>query len=47
MKCIEERNEARKNKNFKLADQIRDRLASRNILLKDGPEGTDWEFAEK
>jgi cysteinyl-tRNA synthetase len=39
---IEERNAARRNRNFKLADQIRDELASRGIVLEDTPQGTKW-----
>ncbi|MFW5659156.1 MAG: cysteine--tRNA ligase [Bacteroidota bacterium] len=39
---IELRQEARKDKNFALADAIRDRLAKANIQLKDGPEGTTY-----
>ena len=44
---IEQRNQARKSKNFKIADDIRTQLASRNVLLKDGPKGTDWEYMDK
>jgi len=36
------RTEARKAKNFELGDQIRGRLATLGIELKDGPEGTTW-----
>ena len=32
---IEKRQEARKNKDFKLADEIRDKLKAMNIVLKD------------
>jgi cysteinyl-tRNA synthetase len=39
---IDERNQARKSKNFKLADQIRDELKGNGIALKDGPKGTEW-----
>lgn len=41
---IAERVEARKSKNFARADEIRDWLAERGVLLKDGPEGTTWEI---
>ncbi|MCK5313145.1 MAG: cysteine--tRNA ligase [Desulfobacteraceae bacterium] len=39
---ILERNEARANKDFAKADEIRDQLQAMNIVLKDGPEGTTW-----
>lgn len=37
------RNEARKAKNFKESDRIRDELLAQGIVLKDGPDGTTWE----
>jgi cysteinyl-tRNA synthetase len=39
------RNAARKAKDFKKADEIRDELASMGVLIKDGPQGTTWELA--
>ena len=39
---IARRQEARKAKNFALADQIRDELAAKGILLKDTREGVKW-----
>ena len=39
---IEERQQARKNKDFARADEIRDTLAARGILLKDTREGVKW-----
>ncbi|PDQ48478.1 cysteine--tRNA ligase, partial [Listeria monocytogenes] len=36
---IEERNEARKNKDFARADEIRDMLKARHIILEDTPQG--------
>ncbi|MDO4860099.1 MAG: cysteine--tRNA ligase [Bacillota bacterium] len=36
---VDERQEARKNKNFARADEIRDMLAERGITLKDTPQG--------
>jgi len=39
---IAERQEARKNKNFARADEIRDELAARNIILEDTREGVKW-----
>lgn len=39
---IEERNNARKNRNFARADEIRDLLKEKNIILEDTPQGTRW-----
>lgn len=39
---ITERNEARKNKNFKRADEIRKELEGKGILLEDTQGGTVW-----
>lgn len=39
---IEKRQQARKEKNFALADEIRDTLAEKGILLKDTREGVKW-----
>jgi cysteinyl-tRNA synthetase len=36
---------ARKAKNFKEADRIRDELAQQGVLLEDGPKGTTWRRA--
>ena len=36
---IEERQQARKEKNFARADEIRDMLKARGLLLKDTPQG--------
>ena len=41
-KKIDERNQARDNKNFQKADQIRDELAAQGILLDDSSDGTSW-----
>ncbi len=40
---IELRQDARKNKNFALADFIRDKLKTLGIILRDTPQGTEWE----
>jgi cysteinyl-tRNA synthetase len=39
------REAARKGKNFKEADRIRDELAAMGVVLKDSKEGTTWEIA--
>ena len=44
-KLIEERQAARKAKNFARADEIRDILAAQGILLKDTREGVKWSRA--
>ena len=41
-KLIQERNEARKNKNFKRSDEIRDLLKEQGIILEDTAQGTRW-----
>ncbi len=42
---IEERNEARKSRNFARADEIRDMLKSMNIILEDTKDGVKWHKA--
>lgn len=39
---IAERNEARKNKNYARADEIRDLLKEKNIILEDTKDGVKW-----
>jgi cysteinyl-tRNA synthetase len=39
---IEIRNEMKAEKNFKVADSIRDRLKESGILIEDTREGTRW-----
>lgn len=41
---IEERSAARKAKDYKRADQIRDLLKSKGVILQDTPEGTTWRW---
>lgn len=42
IKLIDERNEARNNKDFTRSDEIRDELISLNIEIQDSPEGTKF-----
>jgi cysteinyl-tRNA synthetase len=42
LELIEKRNEARKNKNYQLADKIRDELKEKGIILEDTPQGVKW-----
>ncbi|HZP70568.1 MAG TPA: cysteine--tRNA ligase [Pseudolabrys sp.] len=42
---IEARNSARRTRNFKEADRIRDELAAMGVVLKDSKDGTTWEIA--
>ena len=42
---IAERQEARKSKNFARADEIRDELLAKGIILKDTREGVKWKRA--
>jgi cysteinyl-tRNA synthetase len=42
---IEQRNAARKAKDFKESDRIRNELAAMGVVLKDSKEGTTWEVA--
>ncbi|WLD93507.1 cysteine--tRNA ligase [Alkalihalobacillus sp. AL-G] len=41
-KLIEQRNEARKQKDFQRADEIRDHLQEQGIILEDTPQGVRW-----
>ncbi|MEE2897053.1 MAG: cysteine--tRNA ligase [Gemmatimonadota bacterium] len=42
---IQERADARANKDFATSDAIRDELAEKGIVLEDGPEGTRWKVS--
>jgi len=44
---IDERNQARKDRDFKKADEIRDLFLSRGIILEDRNEGTIWKYKNK
>ena len=39
---LEERAQARRNKDFSTSDKIRDQLASQGVVLEDGASGTTW-----
>ena len=39
---IKKRNEARKNKDYKLADEMRNKLLTMGVEIEDHPEGTKW-----
>ncbi|MDK2918101.1 MAG: cysteinyl-tRNA synthetase [Candidatus Petromonas sp.] len=41
-RLIEERQKARKEKNYALADKIRDDLKAKGIILEDTPQGVKW-----
>jgi len=43
-KMIGQRLEARNAKDWTQSDAIRDKLLEKNIILKDGPDGTSWEI---
>ena len=42
IKLIENRDNARKNKDFEKADEIRDKLKVLNISIEDSEDGTKW-----
>ena len=39
---IDERNEARRNRNFARSDEIRDLLSEKGIILEDTKDGVRW-----
>ena len=41
---INERNKARDNKNYKLADKIRNELLDKGVLIEDTDGKTNWKF---
>jgi cysteinyl-tRNA synthetase len=43
---VQLRTQVRKEKNFRLADDIRNRLAELGVVLEDRPDGTSWRIEE-
>ena len=41
---IAQRNQAKANKDWALADKIRDDLAAQSVIIKDSADGTSWEY---
>ena len=41
---IQDRNAAKKEKDYEKADEIRQKLAARGVIIKDTREGTTWEI---
>ena len=41
---VKQREKARKAKDFKKADEIREKLDKMNVILEDGPSGTTWKI---
>lgn len=44
-RLLEERRQARANKNFKRSDELRDQLKGQGIVVEDGKDGQKWRFA--
>jgi cysteinyl-tRNA synthetase len=42
---IDQRAQAKKDRDFARADAIRDELLASGVMLKDGPQGTTWSRA--
>lgn len=47
VELIEKRSEARKNKDYQMADEIRDELLEKGIVLEDTQEGVKWKRINK
>ena len=45
-KLISERNNARKEKKFNLADEIREKLDDMGVIIEDNPDGSSWRKKE-
>jgi cysteinyl-tRNA synthetase len=43
-RLVKQRTNAKREKNYELADKIREDLADKGILLEDGPGDTSWKF---
>ena len=43
---IEQRTQARKNKDWATADKIRDELKARHVILEDTPQGIKWRIEQ-
>jgi cysteinyl-tRNA synthetase len=41
-RLVQERNDARKRRDFAASDRLRDELAARGVVLEDTPQGTRW-----
>ncbi|HBB66775.1 MAG: cysteine--tRNA ligase [Elusimicrobia bacterium GWA2_56_46] len=44
---VEERRQARKNKDFKRSDELRKALLERGVLIEDTPQGAHWKLVKK
>jgi cysteinyl-tRNA synthetase len=44
LKKIDDRNNARKNKEYRLADKIRNELSENGILIEDKDDKTTWKY---
>jgi len=45
MELLQEREEARKSRDYERADEIRDYLFNQGITIKDTPQGTEWHLS--
>jgi cysteinyl-tRNA synthetase len=41
---VDLRQQLRKNKNFDLADQVREKLAGLGVVIEDSPQGSTWHW---
>ena len=47
MALVKEREEARKNKDFKRSDELRNLLLEKGVAVEDAPGGTRWKITRK